>query len=237
MAAHAQTKKVMNLVRYDQAPYHFGFTLGINQMDFTVKPVANLNTLVFSSRQTPDLNVDSSRLLSVNSTPVFGFYIGIVGDLRLGRYFNLRFVPDLSFGERYLNYSVLGYQNGEKSILEIKKNIPSGFLDFPLLLKYKSKRLNNMLAYVTAGVQYSVDLGSGAKKKDNTQDYHVKLQKNDLYALAGVGFDFYNPWFKFGIELKMAYGLFDMLSRENTIYTDGIEKLNSKVFELCLTFE
>ena len=94
-----------------------------------------------------------------------------------------------------------------------------------------------MLAYVTSGLQYSLDLGAGAKKKDNTVDYHIKLQKHDLYALVGVGMDFYNPWFKFGVELKMSYGLFDILSRENTIYTDGIAKLNSKVFQLCFTFE
>jgi hypothetical protein len=65
----------------------------------------------------------------------------------------------------------------------------------------------------------------------------VKLQKNDIYALVGVGFDFYNAWFKFGIELKMSYGLFDMLKRDNTIYTQGIDKINSKIFQLCFTFE
>ncbi len=227
----------MNLVRYDEAPYHFGFTLGINQMNFTVKPASDIITRVYTARQTPDLNVDSSSLLSVNSSPVFGFNIGIVGDVRLGRYFNFRFVPALSFGERYLNYSILGYLNDQTSRLDIRKNVASTFIDFPFMFKYKSKRLNNMLAYLTAGAQYSLDLGAGAKKKDNAQDYHIKLEKHDLYVLVGVGFDFYNPWFKLGVELKMAYGLFDMLSRENTIYTDGIDRLNSKVFQLCLTFE
>ena len=94
-----------------------------------------------------------------------------------------------------------------------------------------------MLAYLTAGGQYSLDLASGAKKKDETQQVHIKLQKNDIYAIFGVGFDFFNPWFKFGIELKMYYGLFDMLKDEDTIYTLGIDRLNSKIFQLCFTFE
>jgi len=94
-----------------------------------------------------------------------------------------------------------------------------------------------MLAYLLAGGQYSLDIASNARKQDLSGQTVVKLNKNDIYALVGVGFDFYNPWFKLGIELKMAYGLFDMLKRDNTIYTQGIEKLDSKIFQLAFTFE
>jgi hypothetical protein len=232
-----QRGKVLNLPKYEYTRYHFGFTLGLNQMNFTVKPASDLNTRVFSAIQTPDLNLDSSMLLSVSAQPVLGFNIGIIGDMRLGRYFSVRFVPALAFGERYLHYSILGYDDGEKSRIDVRKSVASGFVDFPILFKYKSKRLNNMLAYLTAGAQYSLDLASGANKKDENQEVHVKLQKNDVYIVVGVGFDFFNPWFKFGMEIKMSYGLRDMLSDENTIYSLGIERLNSRVFQLCFTFE
>jgi hypothetical protein len=234
----AQSRKVTNLPKYDYAQYHFGFTLGLNQMLFTIKPASDINTRVFSADQTPELAVDSSMLLGVNSTPTFGFVIGINGDLRLGRYFNLRTVPALSFGERYINYSILGYQHdGSINYIDVKKNVGSVFIDFPFYVKYKSKRHNNMLAYVLAGGQYSLDIASNARKQDVSGQTVVKLKKNDFYALVGVGMDFYNPWFKLGVELKMSYGLFDMLKRDNTIYTQGIEKINSKVFQLCFTFE
>jgi hypothetical protein len=233
----AQPSKVLNLPKYEYARYHVGFTLGLNQMNFTVKPAADLHTRVFSAIQTPDLNLDSSMLLSVSAEPVLGFNIGILGDMRLGRYFSVRFIPALAFGERYLHYSILGYDDGEEARIDVRKSVASGFVDFPILFKYKSKRLNNMLAYLTAGAQYSLDLASGARKQDDNQEVHVKLQKHDIYALVGVGFDFYNPWFKFGIEAKMSYGFFDMLAEENTIYSQGIERLNSKVFQLCFTFE
>ncbi len=236
--SYGQSRKVMNLPAYDNAQYHFGFTLALNHMLFTIKPASDLNTRVYTSLQTPELAVDSSMLLGVNSSPTFGFCIGINGDLRLGRQFNLRFVPALSFGERYINYSILGYQQGgNTTLIDVKKNIGSVFIDFPLYVKYKSKRHNNMLAYLLAGGQYSLDIASNARKQDLSGQTVVKLNKNDIYALVGVGFDFYNPWFKLGIELKMAYGLFDMLKRDNTIYTQGIEKLDSKIFQLAFTFE
>jgi hypothetical protein len=232
-----QSRKVMNLPKYDYAQYHFGFTLGLNQMLFTVRPAGDLNTRVYEPYQTPELYVDSSMLLAVNATPTFGFCIGINSDLRLGRYFNLRFVPDLSFGERYLNYSILGFRNDSTVLIDVKKSVGSVYIDFPLYVKYKSKRHNNMLAFVLAGGQYSLDIASNARKRDLTGQTVVKLTKNDFYALVGVGFDFYNPWFKLGVELKMSYGLFDMLKRDDTIYTHGIDKLKSKVFMLSFTFE
>jgi hypothetical protein len=236
--SYGQSHKLLNLPAYDISPYHFGFTLGINQMLFTLKPASDLNTRLYSSIQTPDLTVDSSRLLAVNSSPTIGFIIGIVGDIRLGRNFNFRFVPDLAFGEREVNYSILGYEpDGTTSLIDVKKSVGSVFVDFPLTVKYKSKRHNNMLAYLTGGGQYSLDIASNARKRDVGEQIVVKLNKNDFYALIGVGFDFYNPWFKLGVELKMAYGLFDMLKRDNTIYTLGIAKLDSKIFQLCFTFE
>lgn len=232
-----QNNKVMNLPKYDYSQYHFGFTLGLNQMLFTIKPAPDINTRVFSSEQTPEIYVDSSMLLGVNASPSFGFIIGINGDYRLGRYFNLRFVPDLSFGERYVNYSILGFRGDSSAVIDIKKNIGSVYIDFPFYVKYRSKRQNNKAAYVLAGGQYSLDIASNARKQDLSGQIVVKLNKNDIYALVGVGFDFYNPWFKLGVELRMAYGLFDMLKRDDYIYTQGIASLKSKVFQLCVTFE
>jgi hypothetical protein len=184
-----------------------------------------------------ELVLDSAMVIGINSDPTFGFDIGIVGDKRLGRYFNLRFVPALSFGERYINYTVKAWSNGEIRIVDLRKNISSVFIDFPLLIKYKSKRLNNMLAYVEAGGKYSLDIASNARKEDISGQIVVKLNKHDVYAIVGVGFDFYNPWFKLGVELKMSYGLLDVLKRDDTGLTQSIEKLSSKVFQLGFTFE
>lgn len=229
----------MNLQTYDNAPYHFGFTLGVNQMLFTIKPMPDNHTKMYYSVENAlgELVLDSAMVMGISSKPTFGFEIGIVGDKRLGRYFNLRFVPALTFGERYINYSIMAWKNGEMQLIDLQKNIGSVFIDFPLLIKYKSKRHNNMLAYLEAGGKYSLDIASNARKKDQSGQIVVKLNKNDVYAIVGVGFDFYNPWFKLGVELKMSYGFLDVLKRDNTALTQSIEKLSSKVFEIGFTFE
>lgn len=231
--------QVTNLPKYDQADYHFGFTIGMNQMLFTVQPAGDLNTRTYYEirKETGELVADSAMVLGVHGVPTFGFNIGIVGDKRLGRYFNLRFVPSLVFGERYLEYSFQAWSDGNERLVDVKKNIGSVFIDFPFLIKYKSKRHKNMLAYLTAGGKYTLDIASNARKKDINNQVVVKLNKNDIYAIAGVGFDFYNPWFKLGVELKMSYGLMNVLKYDNTFFTQSIDKLNSKVFELCVTFE
>jgi len=209
---------IENLPRYDLKPYHFGFALCINKMDFAIHPVSDYKTF--------------DSLLTIQSTPQWGFNIGIVSNLRVGNYADLRFVPTLSFGQRILDYTL---KSGNKSV-DTSKKIESTFLDFPLIIKYKSKRLNNVRAYVLSGFQYSLDLASQAKKKARNQDV-VKLKANDYYFEFGVGFDFYLEYFKFSTELKMMYGLRDLLKRDGTVYTQSIDRLNSKIFQLSFLFE
>jgi hypothetical protein len=112
-------------------------------------------------------------------------------------------------------------------------------VNFPLELKFKSTRYNNFRAYLLTGAQYTLDLASQAKKREQKANGEkiVKFNPNDFYVEAGVGFDFYNEWFKFGIELKMMYGLMDVLKRENNIYTNGIASLKSKIFQISFSFE
>lgn len=233
----SQSRKVENMPTYDYAKYHFGFILAVNQMHFVIKPVTDLHKMTFNADQSTDFSGDSAKIYSIQQTPSMGFTVGIVGNLRLGNYFDLRFIPSLSFGERYLDYRILKYRDGESTLIEIKKTIPSTFVEFPLHLKYKSKRVNNFRAYVLTGMNYRVDLASDAKKNKDQAQVLIKLQRGDLSYEIGVGFDFYFEWFKFGTEAKMSYGLSDLLIDEDNIYVNGIESLKSKVFQISLTFE
>jgi len=217
MLSAQRRPQIENLPKYDLKPYHFGFALCLNKMDFAIKPVE-------------DYQNDS--LFVIQTDPQWGFNIGIVSNLRVGNYCDLRFVPTLSFGQRNLTYT-LEY-NG--SIVETQKKIESTFIDFPLLIKYKSKRLNNARAYVIGGLQYSIDLASQAKKKDRENEF-VKLKENDICFQFGVGFDFYLSYFKFATEIKMIYGMRDLLIRDHTVYTNSIDRLNSKIFQVSFLFE
>lgn len=234
--AHAQKRKVLNLQAYDMQPYHFGFILGVNHMLFSVKPVSNLSAMYTNPVQFPDIFVDSLSVLSVTSKPTPGFTIGILGNLRLGQYTDMRFIPSLSFGERFLRYNILSYKDGDESLLDISKSITSTFIDFPLEFRYKTKRLNNFRAYILGGVKYTLDLAS-EKKQANSDEVTIKIHKHDFSAEVGVGVEFYTTYFKFGTQAKMGYGLNNLIVNENNVYTNSIESLRSKVFLLSFTFE
>lgn len=188
-------------------------------MDFAIHPIPNFKSL--------------DSVFVVQSTPQWGFNIGIVSNLRLNEYSDLRFIPTLSFGDRIINYTL---QDSNKVVINDSKKVESTYLDFPFLIKFKSKRLKNARAYVIAGGQYSIDLASQAKKKDKKNSL-VKIKEYDILYQVGVGFDFYLIYFKFATELKMSYGVNDLLKRDGTVYTKSINKLNSKIFQLSFLFE
>jgi hypothetical protein len=232
---------VLNMTTYDQDKFHFGFVLGANQCFTTLRPISDLNSHIFDSTYIPDILPlpDSARIMTVWSTPAIGFVISIVGNMRMGDHFDMRFIPSLSFGDRNLLYNIQSYRKGDTSLIEITKKIPSTYINFPLEIRYKSIRYNNFRAYVLGGLQYTLDLASQAKKREqkNADQKIIKFDGSDFYAEAGVGLEFYNEWFKFGIELKMMYGLTDVLKRERNLYTDSIESLKSKIFQVSFTFE
>jgi hypothetical protein len=248
-----------NLPKYDMQPYHFGFQISVNQMFFTINTVEDMAKIVvpYSNEMFPDIQpysengsqvlyLRSGSVYGLESIPRLGFTISIVGNLRLANYFDLRFIPSLAFGERLLIYDLnLNYATSPtlvnpdvSRIVTMRKAVTSTFLEFPFYVKYKAMRLKNFSPYVIAGGKYAIDLASEAKKnKDEINNKHIKLYRSDIYGELGVGFDFYNNWFKLGVELKMSYGVRDMLRREDNIYTDVIDALNSKVFTLGVTFE
>ncbi|MEI8202313.1 MAG: outer membrane beta-barrel protein [Bacteroidota bacterium] len=219
----AQQQKSPNLLNLDRAKYHFGFLLGFNQMNFAIKPYSNL--------------AEFDSLLSVESKSQLGFDIGIVSNLKLATYWDLRFIPTLSFGERDVAYSI---RNSNSNFVgTITKKVESIFIDFPFHVKLKSARIgDNTRAYVIAGGKISIDMASQSKQKeDNPEDIKVKLYRDDYLLEAGVGFDFYMEYFKLATEIKMSYGFKDQLVHENNLFASSIERLNSKIFQFSLTFE
>jgi len=238
----SQSRQVPNRPEYDLAPYHFGFLLGINQMLFTIKTRPFYQDVTYYNNSTnqslPDQNVDSVKLYNLEASPTFGFVIGLVGNLRLGEYFDLRFTPALTFGDRNIDYTMKSYFGSSvPTTLIVQKNIQSTFVEFPLWVRFKGRRMHNARPYILAGGKWSLDLASNAKKKVDSNAAFVFLNQKDIYALGGVGFDFYTLYFKFGTEISMSYGLFDVLKRDNNIYTAPISRMSSKIFQISFTFE
>ena len=216
--ATAQRKKVQNLPKYDKQRIHFGFLLGINNTDFVIRRADNFNKI--------------DTLYTVESTSQTGFNLGIIANLHLAENFDLRFVPDLAFSQRNLEYTF--YPDGIKTTTI--KQIESTLLEFPLELKFKSNRVNNYRVYVIAGAKYSIDMVSQAKVESADKEF-VKLKKNDYGYQVGFGFDFYLERFKFSPEIKMYNGLRNLLVDDPKVFSTSIESLKSKIFLISFTFE
>jgi hypothetical protein len=219
--SHTGRSKVLRLPKYDRQLLHFGFLLGVNYSSFSVRYEKDL--------------VQFDSVYTIQQQPQPGFDLGIISDLRLGNHFNLRFTPTLQFVERKLNFSL----NGRKdSTYIVTKPITSYLMNFPLCVKFKSERINNWRAYLVGGGRFGVDMGSNSKVKDKKKDKDlIKLNRFDYGVEIGVGFDFYLDFFKLSPEIKMVYGLNNVLVKDGGVYSNPISRLNSKMFVFSLNFE
>lgn len=240
----AQQKFVMNLQGYNEQPYHFGFILGVNQMLFTVKPMENFTSKVWGSTQLgDDFVAGSANVLAIIPHGDPGFSVGILGNLLLNQYVDLRFIPSLSFGSRSLEYKINAHDfkyNGDvisDTTFSITKQLNSTYISFPLLIKYRSWRQNNIGGYFIGGASYSIDLAAAKRTKLSNNNGIIKMQTHGINLQAGAGFDFYNKYFKLGVEAKMIYGLNNLIIHEDDIFSGSIDQLHSKMFMLTFTFE
>ena len=246
--AQAQRRVIHYLPKYEQEPYHFGFLVAFNQMMYTIKPAENYQNIPQPADSWPNgpYSVSNTQCLYVYNvetqlTP--GFTVGIIGSKRLGRYFDLRFMPSLSFSERRMNYYLaIQDNNGTIDMKSFTKSIGTTFVEFPLNIKYRSKRYNNIGAYIFGGINPKLDLASQKDNKEtdgqgNEFINNLVTKRFDFAGELGAGFDIYNQWFKMGIEIKMSYGILDIVKNEAFIYTAPIDKLRNKLFQLSFIFE
>ena len=198
-----------NLPYVDDKPLHFGYALGLNFMDFAIVPA--------------DINKD----VSVTAVAP-GFSVGAISDLRLNRYFNLRFTPTLMLSQRTLNYK--NYDPAQ--ILSVP-------LYLPMYIKYSSERKDNYRPYVLAGGGLWMDWGRNKERA-------VLLNPFDALVEAGVGCDLYFPFFKLSPVLKFAVGVSNVITptamRDTTPAsgpgpTDAISKLTTRMFTLAFNIE
>jgi hypothetical protein len=218
--SYSQRQKPKNDSSYDEKPLHFGFSLGFNVMDFKITPSQ-------SYLQADSLYPDVSVL-----NP--GINIQVVTNLRPGKYFDIRFLPGVSFGQRNVRYFKNEVPFNQRQRLE------SSFLEFPFLLKFKGDRLNNVRPYLIGGINYRYDL-AGKKEYDDEKPIYLRLKRSDLYYEIGAGLDFYLPYFKLSVELKMSQGTRDVLVHEPAPgypqYANAIERMQSQIWILAFHFE
>lgn len=221
----AQKQKPKNESWYDDKYMHFGFTLGFNAMDFVITPAQNY-------LETDSLYPEVSML-----NP--GINIQIVTNARLSDHFDVRFLPGVSFGQRTLRYYKRSEDNNY-SLFNDDQRLESSFLEFPLLLKYKGDRLNNVRPYIIGGLNYRYDL-AGKKEYDDEKPVYIRLKRPDLYYEMGAGLDFYLTYFKMSMEIKLSNGLTNVLVSEpeqrHPQFRNAIDKMRSQIWVMSFHFE
>lgn len=134
------TNTGMNNPYYDDKLFHYGFFLGMNFMGYGVT----------ESLQPIGGEIYHARVSTI--TP--GFRVGLIVDMRLAKYLNLRFTPGLDFATRAIRFK-------NESGNPFPANNPHDVhmlslpIDAPILLKYSAQRVGNYRPYVIGGGEYS----------------------------------------------------------------------------------
>lgn len=205
----------LNYQDFAQKKLYFGITLGYNTSKFKVK---HSQDFVYH---------DSVDVLNSSYGP--GFNLGIISNLKLGEYFDLRFIPALAFAEKSLDYRLAGDKTASRTIESI-------YLNFPLTVRYKSAPVKDMRVYVLGGIKYGLDLASNAEARK--ADRQVKVARHDISAEYGAGLQFFFPLFIFSPEIKISHGLFNVHARDQNLqYSNVIDKLFSRTILVSLHFE
>lgn len=215
-----QLRYAENIPGYYHKLYHIGTALGTNNMDFML-------------RRVPDFN-RSDSLRTVLTRSETGISILFSTEWRLQQLIVLRFEPGLLLGQRDIEY----HFETKKDTFDIIKQPESALLYFPLTARLRSKRYGNFAAYMSAGGQYTYDLGSQKDVRNNIAGKEIiKLYKHDFGMQVGTGLDFFLPYFKLGFDLRVMLGLRDRLVHDQTIYARAISSLRSKAILFTVTFE
>lgn len=219
----AQIGYEQNLLEHDDERFHFGINLGVNRSHYNI--LHSNRFLAFDS-----INV----IESINST---GLNLAGLVNLRLSRHFDVRTYPiNLIFTEKVFQYTLKTPDITRLEDTLVTKKVQGITLALPVQLKFTSDRIDNLKVFMMVGARVDYDLAANSGKK-NTEDL-ITLQKLDYAAEAGIGFHIYFPVFVLTPELKISYGLKNVLTRNDVLkYANTIDKINSRSITFSLTVE
>ncbi|MBF6629321.1 MAG: PorT family protein [Proteiniphilum sp.] len=214
-----QERKLQHQPYADQRLFHLGFTLGLHTQDLILT-------------QSGYLNENGEVWFSEIPHYSPGLSVGIINDLYLNRYMNLRAIPTLYLGDK--RFVFREQASGE----EYRSRIRNNYIALPLHLKISGERFNNFRPYALVGGYGSVELASRKNRA-------VLLKPFDVGIELGVGCDFYLPLFKLSPELKFSFGLIDILEKERPDlkdaslqkYAQSLSKATQRMVTLSFHFE
>ena len=217
---HAQLfskEKVRNIENFDKKRWSWGYYLGFNTYDFKFE------------------YIEDGKDVTVNKN--IGFNVGLIGNMRINDYIDLRLEPGVMFGDRTVEFNEVTDPNW---IDKADRNVKSTYIHVPLLVKFSTKRLNNFKPFVEAGVSTSWNLSSNEKNPTDNYGGEFRMKTNTYYWEVGFGIDLYLFYFKFTPSIRAVFAMSDELVRDNkpnSEFTGNIDKMMSRGVFLNFKFQ
>lgn len=184
-----------NFWEFRNKPFYFGLTVGIHSSGF----------IPSKSREF----TNTSNITLVNGVSKPGLSLNIITNLKIGQYFDFRFIPGFSFTERqfFFEGEFPSDVNPNETISFDDPSVESVLLETPLLLRFKSDPYKDKRLFVIGGLRYSFDVASNSRIRRETTTDLLLISPHDFQFEIGAGIQFFLPYFIFSPEIKFTRGL------------------------------
>lgn len=213
-------EKIKNNENFDKARLSWGFYLGLNSYDYQFNYEQDLKDILVET------NV--------------GFSVGLISNLRINDYLDLRFEPGLFISQRNLMYDPSYFNGIEFNDSDLLREVKSTYVHFPLLLKVSTKRLNNFKPFIIGGISTAINLSSNEDNPDDNSVGQFRTKRNVTFYEIGFGIDFYNQWFKFSPSIRGVFAMKDEIVRDvdpNSPWTSNVTTMKTRGIFLNFTFQ
>jgi len=200
--------------------FRWGYFLGFNSYDFNF-----------------DYNQDLRDIYVKKTT---GFNVGLIGNLRINNFLDLRIEPGLNITTRELHYSTSYFVTALPKTSDLTREIKSTYIHIPLLLKISTKRVNNFKPFIVGGVSTALNLSSNQDNPDDNSAGEFRMKKNNLFYEIGFGIDFYMFFFKFTPSVRGIFAFNDEIIPDvdpNSPWTGNISSMQTRGLFINLTFQ
>ena len=211
-------EKVRNNPNFDKKQFSWGYYLGTNLYDFNFDYKNTVN----------EVEIEKS----------IGFNVGLIGNMRINDYLDLRLEPGVIFSTRNLTFpdSPPAIDSENERFREVK----SAYIHLPLLLKFSTKRINNFKPFIIGGASIATNLSSNEDNPDDNKAGEFRMISNTQFLEVGFGIDFYLEYFKFSPSIRGVFGLKDELIRDddpNSPWTSNIDQMTTRGIFINFTFQ
>jgi hypothetical protein len=217
---YGQKLRPYNIPLSDGIQFHFGYAISYTYGNYAIEP-------------------NNPEVTAQVTGAVYGFELQLLANKRLHKNLSFRGLPGIGFVSR--DIEVINIMSGYNELFQFQ----SIYIGCPLLLKYKSDRLNNFSPYIIAGANPRFDLAAGIKKPGRF-GWDRALADFNQYVELGTGIDFYLPTARIGLEIKYSVGLLN--DKRNAIneslikgtlgqYNEYIKKMTPSILVVTLIIE